>query len=126
MTPVTEAFAAFLNADVPAIEQEGRRKLVKALCALSGVEKLIDAPADDHAPLLAIHGYLTGKRVGPIADPVEGYEPLAYVLSLAYDQSARGKGKERHATPTLDPSTSSRSWRSAECSVRPLTASFIR
>lgn len=29
---------------------------------------------------------------------VEGYESLADVLQRAYDQSARGKGKERHAT----------------------------
>lgn len=28
---------------------------------------------------------------------VRGYEPLARVLGLAYDQSAKGKGKERHA-----------------------------
>lgn len=28
---------------------------------------------------------------------VPGYEPLARVLGLAYDQSAKGKGKERHA-----------------------------
>lgn len=28
---------------------------------------------------------------------VKGYEPLARVLALAYDQSAKGKGKERHA-----------------------------
>jgi len=28
---------------------------------------------------------------------VPGYETLARVLQLAYDQSARGKGKERHA-----------------------------
>ena len=28
---------------------------------------------------------------------VAGYEPLARVLALAYDQSAKGKGKERHA-----------------------------
>lgn len=30
-------------------------------------------------------------------DVVPGYEPLARVLGLAYDQSAKGKGKERHA-----------------------------
>jgi len=28
---------------------------------------------------------------------VEGYEPLARVLKAAYEQSAGGKGKERHA-----------------------------
>lgn len=28
---------------------------------------------------------------------VPGYGPLARILSLAYDQSAKGKGKERHA-----------------------------
>ena len=28
---------------------------------------------------------------------VAGYEPLARILALAYDQSAKGKGKERHA-----------------------------
>lgn len=35
---------------------------------------------------------------------VPGYEALARVLGLAYDQSAKGKGKERHANarPFLD------------------------
>lgn len=36
------------------------------------------------------------KQFGPSMD-VPGYEDLATVLSLAYDQSANGKGKERHA-----------------------------
>jgi len=35
-------------------------------------------------------------KLTPMGD-VPGYEDLARVLLLAYDQSARGKGKERHA-----------------------------
>lgn len=52
-----------------------------------------------------IDQYIMNARVGSstvhgikvIAGGVEGYEPLARVLSEAYDQSSRGKGKERHA-----------------------------
>ena len=28
----------------------------------------------------------------------DGYDPLRHVLQLAFDQAAKGKGKERHAT----------------------------
>lgn len=31
------------------------------------------------------------------AQPVPGYQELADILQAAYDQAARGKGKERHA-----------------------------
>lgn len=33
----------------------------------------------------------------PSGHQVIGYEPLARVLQLAYEQSAKGKGRERHA-----------------------------
>lgn len=36
-------------------------------------------------------------RMKVIPGGVQGYEPLARVLEAAYDQSSRGKGKERHA-----------------------------
>lgn len=39
----------------------------------------------------------TVHRMKIIPGGVAGYEPLARVLEAAYDQSARGKGKERHA-----------------------------
>lgn len=35
--------------------------------------------------------------INVIPGGVPGYESLARILKLAYDQSARGKGKERHA-----------------------------
>lgn len=35
------------------------------------------------------------KSTGPMSVP--GYEPLARVLTEAYDQAAKGKGKKRHA-----------------------------
>ena len=97
MTPLTEAYSAFLTDTKNSLEQESRRKLVKALCSLSGVEKLIDAPAENQPHLMAVLDFLTGKRAELVQEPVEGYEPLARVLGLAYDQSAKGKGKERHA-----------------------------
>ena len=97
MTPLTEAYLAFLTDTKNPLEQESRRKLVKALCSLSGVGKLIDAPDEDQPHLMAVLDFLTGKRAELVQEPVEGYEPLARILALAYDQSAKGKGKERHA-----------------------------
>ena len=64
---------------------------------------------DDHDqvsdPLVeALHAYFVTAAVRNevhalpvIPGGVPGYEPLARVLGLAYDQSAKGKGKERHA-----------------------------
>lgn len=52
----------------------------------------------------ALHAYFVTAQVRGlvhelpvIAGGVPGYEPLARILALAYDQSAKGKGKERHA-----------------------------
>jgi len=52
----------------------------------------------------ALHTYFVTAQVRGlvhelpvIAGGVPGYEPLARILALAYDQSAKGKGKERHA-----------------------------
>lgn len=63
--------------------------------------------ATDHVldPLAeALAAYFTTAQVrGLVHDlpvipgGVPGYEPLARILGLAYDQSAKGKGKERHA-----------------------------
>jgi hypothetical protein len=39
------------------------------------------------------------QKRDPAADPVPGYEALGRALVAAYDQAARGKGKERHAGP---------------------------
>ena len=52
-----------------------------------------------------IDQYIMNARVGNntvhgikvVHGDVPGYEPLARVLLQAYDQSAKGKGKERHA-----------------------------
>lgn len=64
---------------------------------------------DDHDqvsdPLVeALHAYFVTAAVRNevhalpvIPGGVPGYEPLARILGLAYDQSAKGKGKERHA-----------------------------
>lgn len=41
---------------------------------------------------------MTNDIPGDLSDAPVGYETLSRVLSLALDQSARGKGKERHAT----------------------------
>lgn len=35
------------------------------------------------------------------SNDVEGYEELRLILELAYDQSARGKGKERHSVGSV-------------------------
>lgn len=47
------------------------------------------------------HGYYHEVDPAPVAEEldmeVEGYEELKRVLLLAFDQAARGKGKERHA-----------------------------
>lgn len=58
----------------------------------------------DFALQNAIETYITTAQVRGLVHElpvipggVPGYEPLARILALAYDQSAKGKGKERHA-----------------------------
>lgn len=51
-----------------------------------GLERRDDAPA-----------WPTPKTAGRVAFKAEGYEDLARILSGAFDQSAHGKGKDRHA-----------------------------
>lgn len=66
---------------------------------------LADAPfSDEDALLAALETYFVTAAVrnevhGLPAIPagVPGYEGLARVLGLAYEQSAKGKGRERHA-----------------------------
>lgn len=72
--------------------------------------EIVDSFALPHAPLPAsaqpetvlLHWAATPRRPGGGISPkpfnVDGYEALAKVLQRAYDQSARGKGRERHAT----------------------------
>ena len=45
----------------------------------------------------AVPGWPTGKVVGRVPFKAEGYEALARILSGAFDQSAHGKGKQRHS-----------------------------
>lgn len=79
-----------------------------ALAAARSAEReTVDLNVDDHVadPLVeALHAYFVTAQVRGLVHElpvipggVPGYEPLARVLGLAYDQSAKGKGKERHA-----------------------------
>ena len=84
-----------------------------ALAAARQTSREIDALDDAHGdaepghfdPLAdALHTYFVTAQVrGLVHDlpvipgGVSGYEHLARILGLAYDQSAKGKGKERHA-----------------------------
>ena len=71
------------------------------------VQAAIAAYQEDESDLAlqhAIETYITTAQVRGLVHElpvipggVPGYEPLARILALAYDQSAKGKGKERHA-----------------------------
>lgn len=48
------------------------------------------------AYLITAHASGTTHELSVIPGGVPGYEPLAKVLELAFDQSANGKGRQRH------------------------------
>jgi hypothetical protein len=58
---------------------------------MSKTDLIMEGHALDPAPLTI------GARPAPMSAP--GYEKLAEVLERAYEQAARGKGRERHAGP---------------------------
>lgn len=63
--------------------------------AYSETEDSVEAALHTYFATAQVRGLVHELPVIP--GGVAGYEPLARVLGLAYDQSAKGKGKERHA-----------------------------
>ena len=89
---------------------ESRKVDVKDLLALARADKVSDLTTEHLAPFSRLIEQLTFRperqAPTPVADraepsddfdTVDGYSPLASVLRDAYLQSAKGKGKERHA-----------------------------
>lgn len=69
------------------------------LIAQAAVKRILDEPPSADLALrittAAVHAYL--EHAYEISQPdVPGYEPLRQTLHQAYDQSAHGKGRERH------------------------------
>lgn len=100
---------------VPVQDAEGRATggfvLGSLADKLPGFQPVYDGQGRDHGSIIAVRSIampkaaldkmesaLTAALQPPLLDmEVPGYEPLRRVLEEAYNQSARGKGRERHA-----------------------------
>lgn len=104
---LTAVATAYLSqADAP--DHGNRVENVKALLQIAGYDKVDEIPPQHRLAAMRIIQALhtSAETLSALAatdgsvegfDTVDGYGPLAAVLRDAYDQSAKGKGKERHA-----------------------------